>query len=449
MTPSRERIFICYPNDASEYEACATQIVANMADKAFRGVSSDEDMARFMRLYELGVEDGGFDAGIKFALSGILAHPKFLYRFEPTPEDLAPGSAYALRGVELASRLSFFLWSSVPDAELLEIAAADGLKDRDVLEKQVTRMLADSRSATLGSNFAYQWLSLAKLDNLAPDPFVFGDVDGNIRADFVEEAWRFVDSIFREDRSVLDLLTADHSYLNERLARHYGINDVRGKRFRRVELDRRGALGLLGKGGVLLASSYPNRTSPVLRGAWVLEKIIGTHPPQPPPGVEGLVENVDGELATTVRERLEAHRTNPSCSGCHSVLDPLGYALENFDAVGRWREKDREAGTVIDSSGVLADGTPVDGPVALRQALTERPEQFVQTLTERLMTYALGRSLDYRDMPTVRAIVRQAAAENYRFSAIVWGIVTSDQFLMQGVPLPDLATDPVAARSVE
>ncbi len=449
MTPSRERIFVCYPNDASEYEACATQIVANMADKAFRGVSSDEDMARFMRLYELGVADGGFDAGIKFALSGILAHPKFLYRFEPAPEDLAPGSAYALSGVELASRLSFFLWSSVPDAELLELAAADALKDRDVLEQQVTRMLADPRSATLGSNFAYQWLSLAKLDNLAPDPFVFGDVDGNIRADFVEEAWRFVDSIFREDRSVLDLLTADHSYLNERLARHYGINDVRGRRFRRVELTDEARWGLLGKGGVLLASSYPNRTSPVLRGAWVLEKIIGTHPPQPPPGVEGLVENVDGELATTVRERLEAHRTNPSCSGCHSVLDPLGYALENFDAVGRWREKDREAGTVIDSSGVLADGTPVDGPVALRQALTERPEQFVQTLTERLMTYALGRSLDYRDMPTVRAIVRQAAAENYRFSAIVWGIVTSDQFLMQGVPLPDLATDSVAARAVE
>ena len=449
MTPSRERIFICYPNDASEYEACATQIVANMAGKAFRGVSSDEDMARFMRLYELGVADGGFDAGIKFALSGILAHPKFLYRFEPTPEDLAPGSAYALNGVELAARLSFFLWSSVPDAELLELAAADALKDRDALEKQVTRMLADSRSATLGSNFAYQWLSLAKLDNLAPDPFVFGDVDGNIRADFVEEAWRFVDSIFREDRSVLDLLTADHSYLNERLARHYGINDVRGKRFRRVELADEARWGLLGKGGVLLASSYPNRTSPVLRGAWVLEKIIGTHPPQPPPGVEGLVENVDGELATTVRERLEAHRTNPSCSGCHSVLDPLGYALENFDAVGRWREKDREAGTAIDSSGVLADGTPVNGPVALRQALTERPEQFVQTFTERLMTYALGRSLDYRDMPTVRAIVRQAAAENYRFSAIVWGIVTSDQFLMQGVPLPDLETDTVAARSVE
>jgi hypothetical protein len=305
-------------------------------------------------------------------------------------------------------------------------------------------MLGDSRSQTLATNFAYQWLGLAKLDNLAPDPFIFGDVDASIRSHFVEEAWRFVDSIFREDRNVLDLLTARHTYVNERLALHYGINDVRGTRFRRVELADEARWGLLGKGGVLLASSYPNRTSPVLRGAWVLEKILGTHPPQPPPGVEGLVENVDGELARTVRERLEAHRSNPSCNGCHGVLDPLGYALESFDAVGRLREHDREAGTAIDASGVLADGTPVDGPVALRQALVDRPEQFAQTLTERLMTYALGRSLDYRDMPTVRRIVREAAAADYRFSTIVLGIVTSDQFLMQGVPLQDLETGAVA-----
>jgi hypothetical protein len=335
----------------------------------------------------------------------------------------------------------------VPDAELLEAAKGDALRDPAVLEQQVKRMLADPRSAALATNFAYQWLGLAKLDNLAPDPFIFGDVDGGIRAYFVEEAWRFVDSIFREDRNVLDLLTANHTYVNERLALHYGINDVRGTRFRRVELTDEARFGLLGKGGVLLASSYPNRTSPVLRGAWVLEKILGTHPPQPPPGVEGLVENVDGELARTVRERLEAHRTNPSCAGCHGILDPLGYALENFDAVGRWRDKDREAGTPIDASGVLADGTAVEGPVALRRALVERPQQFVQTLTERLMTFALGRSLDYRDMPTVRRIVREAAADDYRFSAIIAGIVTSDQFLMQGVPYPDLETDAVTAQS--
>jgi hypothetical protein len=443
-TPSRDRIFVCYPNDDSENRACAAEIVANMARQAFRGVSADEDTAKFMRLYELGESEGGFENGIKFALSGILAHPKFLYRFEPAREQLAPGTSYALSGVELASRLSFFLWSTAPDQALLDAAADGALRDPAKVEQQVKRMLGDSRSQTLATNFAYQWLGLAKLDNLAPDPFIFGDVDASIRSHFVEEAWRFVDSIFREDRNVLDLLTARHTYVNERLALHYGINDVRGTRFRRVELADEARWGLLGKGGVLLASSYPNRTSPVLRGAWVLEKILGTHPPQPPPGVEGLVENVDGELARTVRERLEAHRSNPSCNGCHGVLDPLGYALESFDAVGRLREHDREAGTAIDASGVLADGTPVDGPVALRQALVDRPEQFAQTLTERLMTYALGRSLDYRDMPTVRRIVREAAAADYRFSTIVLGIVTSDQFLMQGVPLQDLETGAVA-----
>jgi hypothetical protein len=295
-------------------------------------------------------------------------------------------------------------------------------------------MLADPRAMSLASNFAYQWLGLAKLNSLAPDPFVFGDVDGNIRAYFVEETSRFVDSVFRENRSVLDLLTARHTYLNETLARHYGINDIRGTRFRRVDLEDEARWGLLGKGAVLLTSSYPNRTSPVLRGAWVLEKIVGTPPPQPPPDVEALKENVDGEIATTVRERLEAHRQKPSCGACHGILDPLGFALENFDAMGRWREKDREAGTPIDSSGVLADGTAVDGPLALRAALLERPEQFVQTLTERLMTYGLGRSLDYQDMPTVRRIVREAAAHDYRFAAIVSGIVTSEPFLMQGTP---------------
>jgi hypothetical protein len=437
MTRSRERIFVCYPNDETEYTPCAKDIVANMAHKAFRGVSSDEDMPNFMRLYELGAKDGGFEEGVKYALSGVFAHPKFLYRFEPTPEDLAPGAAYALGSVEIASRLSFFLWSSIPDAELLEIAAANRLSDRKVLEQQVERMLADPRSETLASNFAYQWLGLSKLNSLPPDQFVFGDVDGKIRDYFVEEAWRFVDSVFREDRNVIDLLTAGHTYLNEPLARHYGINDVRGMRFRRVELEDEVRFGLLGKGAVLLTSSYPNRTSPVLRGAWLLERIVGTPPPEPPPNVEALAENVDGEVAATVRQRLEAHRENPSCGTCHNVIDPLGYALENFDAVGRWRVKDREAGTPIDSSGVLANGTVVDGPLALRQALLERPDRFVQTVTERLMTYALGRPLEYRDMPAVRRIVRQAADENYRFSAIVWGIVTSDQFLMQGTPSPD------------
>jgi hypothetical protein len=436
-TPSREKIFICYPKDETEHTACAAEIVTRLAGRAFRGQSSDEDIARFMRLFEIGAVDGEFEEGIKYALSGVLAHPKFLYRFEPAPDDSAPASTYALSSVELASRLSFFLWSTIPDAELLEVAASDGLKDPVVLEQQVRRMLADSRSETLASNFAYQWLGLGKLDSLAPDPFLFGDVGRNIRALFVDEARLFIDSIFREDRSVLDLLTADHTYLNGPLALHYGINDIRGARFRRVQLADESRRGLLGKGGVLLASSYPNRTSPVLRGAWVLEKILGTHPPQPPPGVEGLAENIEGEAATTVRERLEAHRSNPDCNGCHGILDPMGFALEGFDAVGRWREMDREAGTPIDSSGVLADGTEVDGPVALRTALLKRPEQLVQTLVERLMTYGLGRSLDYRDMPTVRRIVREAAAEDFRFRALIWGIVSSDPFQRKSLPTSD------------
>jgi hypothetical protein len=438
-TASRDKIFVCYPNDEREYKPCATEIVTHMASKAFRGQSADEDIAKFMRLYEIGAA-GGFEQGIKYALSGVFAHPKFLYRFEPAPDDIAPTTAYALSSVELASRLSFFLWSTIPDQELLDVAAADGLKDSDIFERQVRRMLADSRSETLASNFAHQWLGLGKLDALTPDPFIFGDVDRNIRDYFVEEARLFVDSIFREDRSVVELLTAKHTYLNEPLALHYGLNDIRGVRFRRVELSDPNRWGLIGKGGVLLASSYPNRTSPVLRGAWVLERIIGTAPPEPPPGVEGLVENVEGEVATTVRERLEAHRKLSSCNACHGILDPLGFALENFDAVGRWREKDREAGTLIDASGVLADGTAVEGPVELRDVILKRPDQFVQTLVERLMTYGLGRSLDYRDMPAVRRVVRAAAAEDYRFSALVLGIVNSPQFQMKSSPAADNRT---------
>ncbi len=436
-TASRGKIFSCYPKDAADAaqgKACAQQIVARLSDEAFRGTSTDEDVAKFMRLYDRGAKTGGFEEGVKYALAGVLAYPKFLYRVEGVPEDLKPGSSYALNSLALASRLSFFLWSTIPDATLREVAEADQLKDPQVLEAQVRRMLADPRSITLASNFAYQWLGLGKLDNLAPDPEIFGDVDRDIRSHFTTEARLFVDSIFREDRNVLDLLTAKHTYLNEALALHYGINDIRGKRFRRVELTDEKRFGLLGKGGVLLVSSYPNRTSPVLRGQWVMKTLLGTPPADPPPDVEALVENVAGQAALGVRERLEAHRHNPSCNGCHGVMDPLGFALENFDAVGRWRTKDREAGTSIDASGVLADGTPVSGPLELRRAILARPDQFVQTLTERLMTYGLGRKLEYTDMPTVRQIVRDAAAQDYRFSAIVLGIVTSPQFEMKASP---------------
>ncbi|HUQ50634.1 MAG TPA: DUF1592 domain-containing protein [Gammaproteobacteria bacterium] len=431
-TPSRDKIFVCYPKSEAAQKPCANEIVATLAREAFRGAFNDEDLPRLMRLYDEGAAHGGFEDGVEYALAGVLAHPKFLYRFEPKPGSAEPGAAYPLSSVELASRLSFFLWSSIPDAELLELAAADKLAEPAVLEQQVARMLADPRAETLASNFAYQWLGLGELASLAPDPSLFADVDRNIRDYFVQESTLFVDSVFRSDASVLELLTADYTFVNETLARHYGLNDVRGQHFRRVELDDPNRFGLLGKGGVLLASSYPNRTSPVLRGQWLLENLLGTPPASPPPNVEALVETVEGGQASTVRARLEAHRANPSCNACHGVIDPLGFALENFDAVGRWRVIDREARAPIDASGVLVDGTPVTGPVELRKALLARPDQFVQTLTEKLMTYGLGRSLEYTDMPTVRRIVREAAEDDYRFSDVVWGIVNSTQFRMKG-----------------
>jgi hypothetical protein len=442
-TPSRAKIFTCYPATPAAERPCVLEIVTALAREAFRGALHDDDLPRLMRLYDSGAEAGGFEEGVKYALSGVLAHPKFLYRFEPPPEGLAAGASYPLSSVELASRLSFFLWSSIPDTELLELAAADKLRDPAVLERQVQRMLADARAETLAASFAFQWLGLGELDGLTPDPTVFGDVDRQIRTHFVTEARLYVDSIFRSGGSVLELLTADHTFVNETLARHYGLSDVRGTRFRRVELADANRFGLLGKGGVLLASSYPNRTSPVLRGQWLLENVLGTPPESPPPNVEALVETVEGQAATTVRARLEAHRSNPSCDACHGIIDPLGFALENFDAVGRWREQDREAREPIDASGVLVDGTPVSGPVELRAAILTHPDQFVQTLTEKLMTYALGRSLDYRDMPTVRRIVREAEGSDYRFSALVWGIVNSAQFQRKGSP--EAASEQAAA----
>ena len=430
-TPSRDRIFSCHPDNDVEEVTCARNIITDLASEAFRGFLADEDSELLMRMYQAGYADGGFEKGISFALSGILVHPKFLYRLEPVPESLPPGATFELSSLELASRLSFFLWSSIPDEVLLEIAIDDGLKDPVILEQQVKRMLKDPRAENLARNFGYQWLGLAELENITPDGKLFRDVDGNIRADLTQEAVLFMQSIFSEDRSVLDLLTADHTYLNENLALHYGFNGIRGSEFRKVTLADERRWGILGKGGVLMVSSYPNRTSPVLRGAWLLENIMGTPPAAPPPDVEGFVEIEEGQEYTTVRERLEMHRVNPSCNGCHGVIDPLGFALENFDAVGRWRDNDRQARTPIDSSGVLADGTPVDGPVALRQAILSRPDQFVQTFTEKLMTFGLGRSIEYQDMPTVRRIVREAEGDDYRFSALVLNIVNSEQFRMK------------------
>jgi mono/diheme cytochrome c family protein len=433
-TPSRDKIFSCHPERDAVELTCAREIVTQLADEAFRGFLTDEDTEQLMKMYDTGAAEGGFEKGVSFALSGILAHPKFLYRIEPVPGSVPPGASYELTSLELASRLSFFLWSSVPDETLLEIAVDDGLKDPAVVEAQVLRMLRDPRARNLATNFGFQWLGLAELDNINPDGQLFRDIDRNIRADFTEEALRFTQSIFEEDRSVVDLLTADHTYLNESLALHYGINDVRGGEFRRVQLSDERRFGLLGKGAVLMVSSYPNRTSPVLRGKWLMEKIIGTPPTPPPPDVEGFVEIEPGQEFTTVRERLEMHRTNPSCNGCHGVIDPLGFALEHFDAVGRWTDMDRMARTPIDSSGVMADGTPVDGPVDLRNAILRRPDQFVQTFTEKLMTFGLGRSVEYYDMPTVRRIVREASSDNYRFSSLVMGIVNSEQFRLKTAP---------------
>ena len=430
-TPSRQRIFSCYPvvgNEREELE-CAREILEELGQRAFRGQLTDGDLAGLLSMYEYGSAHGaGFEEGIKHALAGILVHPKFLYRFETPPKSLAVTSNYSLSSLELASRLSFFLWSSLPDDELLAVAKDDRLLDQAVLEAQVLRMLRDPRAESLASDFALQWLRIGALTNFAPDQRLFPDVQGDIKNDLIEELRLFINSVFQEDRSVLELLDGRYSFLNERVATHYGIDGVYGDRFRRVELEDESRWGLLGKGAVLMVSSYPNRTSPVLRGAWVLDTLLGTPPAAPPPNVEGLKENVVGEVATTVRARLEQHRTNPSCNNCHGVIDPLGFALENFDVTGRWRSIDREAGELIDPSGVLPNGTPLNGPSDLREALLVRPAGFVQTLTEKLMTYALGRTLDYTDMPTVRAIVAQASKVDYRFSALVLGIVRSEQF---------------------
>jgi hypothetical protein len=385
------------------------------------------------------VTEGGFDGGVRSAITGLLASPFFLYRSERVPSGLRPGEPYAITDLELASKLSFFLWNTIPDDELLQLGIDGKLSDRSVLERQVRRMLADPRSVTLAGNFVHQWLDMKRLDEIVPDSVVFPYASGRSdpRDDFRTELTLFADSIFREDRSVVDLLRAQHTFLNERVALHYGITDVKGDRFRRVELAHSARWGLLGKGAVLMAAAYPNRTSPVLRGAFVLKHIQGVPPATPPPDVPTLDEKDIGTTkALTVREMIAKHRASPTCASCHAVMDPLGLALENFDATGMWRDRDRYAGVAIDASGVLPDGTPIAGPDDLRKALLRRPQQFAQTFTEGLLTYATGRTLQPHDMPTVRRIVRGAAASDYRFSTLVQGIVGSEQFRMRRMPQP-------------
>ena len=429
-TPSRDKIFSCYPENSVQENDCAITVITDFATLAYRRPVNEEDMAPLLAFYEQGYELGGFEEGVRRALTRTLASPNFLYRTQTTPANIAPGAIYALDDLELATRLSFFLWSSIPDRELLDLATAGQLSEPGVMNQQIDRMIADPRSSILASNFAYQWLGLSKLDEINPDgaiyPYAYGA--GDLRPDFKVELELFIDSLIKDDRSVIDLLDANFSYLNERLALHYGINTVKGNRFRRVELQDSTRWGLMGKGGILMSSAYPNRTSPVLRGAWILENIMGTPPPVPPPNVEDLPENVAGEAATTVRQRLEQHRANPTCNACHAVMDPLGFALENFDAVGHWREIDRFSRDPIDSSGVLPSGAPVNGPNDLRESLIADPAMFSRTVTTRLMTFALGRPVEASDMPLVRSLVQNAATEEYRFSSLIKGIVSSAAF---------------------
>jgi hypothetical protein len=430
-TPSRKKIFVCRPASASDELPCATKVLSAMARRAFRRPATDQDLAAPLAFYKAGREAGDFDAGIREALPAILASPKFLFRAERTPANVVAGGIHRISDLDLASRLSFFLSGRMPDEALLQAAEKGTLNDPKVLETEVRRLLADERAQSLVNSFAFQWLKLRGLDEIEPDAIVFPNFDEGLREAFRREMDLFVQSVLREDRSVLDLLTADHTFVNERLALHYGIPNVRGERFRRVALADTNRWGLLGKGGVLLVTSYANRTAPVLRGAWILENVLGTPPAAPPPDVEAFPENKDGEKARSVREIMEDHRAKPSCNACHGVMDPLGFALENFDAIGEWRTMDRYAGEPIDASGQLIDGTKVAGPADLRAALVRKPNQFVQTLTEKLMTYALGRSVEYYDMPAVRQIVRDAAKDNYRFSSLVLGIVKSAPFQMR------------------
>jgi mono/diheme cytochrome c family protein len=448
-TPSRRRIFTCRPrgsNGVSGFpgpsrvegsrtseDACAKQIIATLARRAYRGHVTDADLTRLFEFYAEGRSGRTFDAGIQLALQRILASPKFTFRIERDPAGIAPGTAYRLADLELASRLSFFLWSSIPDDELLDLASRGRLRNPDVLAKQVSRMLADPKSRALVENFAGQWLYLRNLRNQVPNSLAFPDFDDNLRRAFETETELFFESVMREDRNVLDLMTADYTFLNERLARHYDVPNVMGSHFRRVKMTDTNRRGLLGHGSVLMVSSHTDRTSPVVRGKWILDNLMGAPPPPPPVNVPPLKESEGpGTKVQTLRERLEEHRGNPTCAACHKLMDPIGFALENFDAVGAYRTRDGGTlGPVIDASGQLMDGTRVDGVATLREALVRQPEIFVGTFTEKLMTYALGRGVGASDMPVVRAILRDTARQNYRFSTIVQGIVASAPFQMR------------------
>ena len=428
-TPSRRKIFVCRPSTRSAEAACAKHIITTLARRAYRRPATDADLGPLMAFYEAGRREGRFETGIQRALQVILASPKFVFRIEQDPPTVASGAVHTVSDVDLASRLSFFLWSSIPDDQLANLANDGTLAKQAVLEPQVRRMLADPRSDALVGNFAGQWLQLRNVRNVLPNSDAFPDFDDNLRQAFRRETELLFASILHEDRNVNDLLTADYTFVNERLAKHYGIPNVYGSHFRRVSIADESRKGLLGHGSILALTSHATRTSPVVRGKWILENIMGSPPPAPPPDVPALKENEKGQTPRTMREQMAEHRANPVCAACHKIMDPIGFALEHFDAVGAWRTS--EAGVPIDASGDLADGVRVDGVVTLRRALLRRPEVFVRTLTEKLLTYALGRGLDYHDMPVVRAIVRDAARSDYRFSSLILGVVNSVPFRMR------------------
>ncbi|MGA0203483.1 MAG: DUF1592 domain-containing protein [Pseudohongiellaceae bacterium] len=427
-TPSRLRIFSCFPTNADEAPACAREILHSLAQQAYRRPIENDDIEDLMQFYTQGYRDGGFEAGIQFALERLLVSPDFLFRIEQVPVDQEQGNSYAITDFELASRLSFFLWSSLPDDELLALAGSEGLRDPEVLEQQVLRMLADPKAAAFIDNFGGQWLYLRNLDGIYPDPAEFPEFDENLREAFKRETQLFIDHQIRNDNSLRELLSADYTFVNERLARHYGIPGIYGNRYRKVTLDGAERGGLFGHGSLMMVTSYPNRTSPVLRGKFVLENLLGGPPPEPPPNVPALETSSDGKQLT-MRDAMAMHRENPACRVCHAAMDPIGFSLENYDAVGKWRNV--FADQPIDASGLLPDGNTFDGPDGLRDLLLSRPDDFVGTITEKLMRFALGRSLEYYDMPAIRKIVRDAAESDYRWSAIILGVVESVPFQMR------------------
>jgi mono/diheme cytochrome c family protein len=428
-TPSRARIFICQPTSTKDELPCARKIISALLHRAYRRPLTPGDLETPLSFYQRRRNGNGtFAEGIEAALQFILASPEFLFRFEPDPGNLPVDAIYPLGDVALASRLSFFLWSSPPDEELLTLASQKKLSDHAILEQQVRRMLADSRADALVDNFAEQWLFLRNLKTASPDLQIFPDFDDNLRQAMRQETKLFFQSIVREDRSAMDLLNADYTFVNERLARHYGIPGIYGSQFRRVTLTDEDRRGLLGQGSILTVTSYGNRTSPVQRGKWILTNLLGIPPTPPPPNVPALKENGDGK-PLSLRERMEQHRADPVCAGCHKVMDPIGFALENFDAVGQWRTLDD--GSPIDPSGTLYNGTRVDGPVALRNMLASHPDVFAEVMTEKLLTYALGRGVQYYDMPAVRKIVHDSSAHDFRFSSLVLGTVESVPFEMK------------------